>query len=141
VQSNPIARWHICGSAINDTAFSPDGNYLATVGRDGKPLNRTKAEQDDDAECITTQVMLKTRFAKPQFFVLNWIFGMNPVARRLACQERDFTRFSYSKQPTETFAASLDQNSHTRFLNRDKQGLLSIKQPLGREFWKDRYPA
>ncbi|KAJ4704876.1 WD repeat-containing protein [Melia azedarach] len=34
-KSNPIARWHICQSAINSIAFSTDGAYLATVGRDG----------------------------------------------------------------------------------------------------------
>ncbi|ONM19576.1 Transducin/WD40 repeat-like superfamily protein [Zea mays] len=34
-KSNPIARWHICQGAINDISFSPDGAYLATVGRDG----------------------------------------------------------------------------------------------------------
>ncbi|PWZ39969.1 WD repeat-containing protein 20 [Zea mays] len=37
-KSNPIARWHICQGAINDISFSPDGAYLATVGRDGKFL-------------------------------------------------------------------------------------------------------
>lgn len=35
LQSNPIARWHICQSSINGIAFSTDGAYLATVGRDG----------------------------------------------------------------------------------------------------------
>lgn len=35
VQSNPIARWHICQGSINSIAFSTDGAYLATVGRDG----------------------------------------------------------------------------------------------------------
>ncbi|KAJ0028354.1 hypothetical protein Pint_35604 [Pistacia integerrima] len=35
VQSNPIARWHICQGSINSIAFSSDGTYLATIGRDG----------------------------------------------------------------------------------------------------------
>lgn len=35
MQSNPIARWHICQGSINSIAFSTDGTYLATVGRDG----------------------------------------------------------------------------------------------------------
>ncbi|XP_050228403.1 uncharacterized protein LOC126677692 [Mercurialis annua] len=34
-KSNPVARWHICQGAINSIAFSADGAYLATVGRDG----------------------------------------------------------------------------------------------------------
>ncbi|CAO2143461.1 unnamed protein product [Urochloa humidicola] len=34
-KGNPIARWHICQGAINAISFSPDGAYLATVGRDG----------------------------------------------------------------------------------------------------------
>lgn len=34
-KSNPIARWHICQGSINSIAFSADGAYLATVGRDG----------------------------------------------------------------------------------------------------------
>ncbi|XP_023521248.1 dystrophia myotonica WD repeat-containing protein-like isoform X2 [Cucurbita pepo subsp. pepo] len=34
-KSNPIARWHICQGPINNVAFSTDGIYLATVGRDG----------------------------------------------------------------------------------------------------------
>ncbi|XP_024923706.2 probable catabolite repression protein creC isoform X2 [Ziziphus jujuba] len=34
-KSNPIARWHICQGSINNIAFSTDGTYLATVGRDG----------------------------------------------------------------------------------------------------------
>jgi len=34
-KSNPIARWHICQGSINAISFSPDGAYLATVGRDG----------------------------------------------------------------------------------------------------------
>ncbi|XP_024187271.1 dystrophia myotonica WD repeat-containing protein [Rosa chinensis] len=34
-KSNPIARWHICLGSINSIAFSTDGAYLATVGRDG----------------------------------------------------------------------------------------------------------
>uniref|UniRef100_A0A6N2KWR3 RIO2 kinase winged helix domain-containing protein n=1 Tax=Salix viminalis TaxID=40686 RepID=A0A6N2KWR3_SALVM len=34
-RSNPIARWHICQGSINGIAFSTDGTYLATVGRDG----------------------------------------------------------------------------------------------------------
>uniref|UniRef100_A0A5B7AQK9 Uncharacterized protein n=1 Tax=Davidia involucrata TaxID=16924 RepID=A0A5B7AQK9_DAVIN len=34
-KSNPIARWHICQGSINSIAFSTDGKYLATVGRDG----------------------------------------------------------------------------------------------------------
>ncbi|KAK4783881.1 hypothetical protein SAY86_018249 [Trapa natans] len=34
-KSNPIARWHICQGSINGIAFSTDGTYLATVGRDG----------------------------------------------------------------------------------------------------------
>nr|KJB36616.1 hypothetical protein B456_006G167400 [Gossypium raimondii] len=33
--SNPIARWHVCQGSINSIAFSFDGAYLATVGRDG----------------------------------------------------------------------------------------------------------
>lgn len=35
LQSNPVARWHIGQGAINCIAFSNDGAYLATVGRDG----------------------------------------------------------------------------------------------------------
>jgi hypothetical protein len=35
MQSNPIARWHIGQGSINGLAFSLDGMYLATVGRDG----------------------------------------------------------------------------------------------------------
>ncbi|KAB5519840.1 hypothetical protein DKX38_024159 [Salix brachista] len=35
MQSNPIARWHICQGSINGIAFSNEGAYLATVGRDG----------------------------------------------------------------------------------------------------------
>ena len=35
-QSNPVARWHICGSPINDVAFSTSGALMATAGRDGK---------------------------------------------------------------------------------------------------------
>uniref|UniRef100_A0A5B7AS89 Uncharacterized protein n=1 Tax=Davidia involucrata TaxID=16924 RepID=A0A5B7AS89_DAVIN len=31
----PVARWHICQGAINSIAFSADGAYIATVGRDG----------------------------------------------------------------------------------------------------------
>ncbi|KAK9058578.1 hypothetical protein SSX86_023420 [Deinandra increscens subsp. villosa] len=34
-KSNPIARWHICQGPINAIAFSADGRYLATAGRDG----------------------------------------------------------------------------------------------------------
>ncbi|ONM33864.1 Transducin/WD40 repeat-like superfamily protein [Zea mays] len=34
-KSNPVARWHICQGSINAISFSPDGAYLATVGRDG----------------------------------------------------------------------------------------------------------
>ncbi|GMN39122.1 hypothetical protein TIFTF001_008353 [Ficus carica] len=34
-KSNPVARWHICQGSINSIAFSTDGTYLATVGRDG----------------------------------------------------------------------------------------------------------
>lgn len=34
-KSNPVARWHICQGSINSIAFSTDGAYLATVGRDG----------------------------------------------------------------------------------------------------------
>ncbi|KAM1050799.1 hypothetical protein ACFX2I_032376 [Malus domestica] len=34
-KSNPIARWHICQGSVNGIAFSTDGSYLATVGRDG----------------------------------------------------------------------------------------------------------
>lgn len=34
-KSNPIARWHICQGSINSIAFSSDGTYIATVGRDG----------------------------------------------------------------------------------------------------------
>uniref|UniRef100_A0A0E0R4W4 Uncharacterized protein n=1 Tax=Oryza rufipogon TaxID=4529 RepID=A0A0E0R4W4_ORYRU len=34
-KSNPVARWHICQGAINAISFSPDGTYLATIGRDG----------------------------------------------------------------------------------------------------------
>ncbi|EFJ31470.1 hypothetical protein SELMODRAFT_144349 [Selaginella moellendorffii] len=34
-KSNPIARWHVCQGAINSLAFSCDGTFLATVGRDG----------------------------------------------------------------------------------------------------------
>ncbi|CAN4092565.1 unnamed protein product [Withania somnifera] len=32
---NPVARWHICQGSINNIAFSTDGAYIATVGRDG----------------------------------------------------------------------------------------------------------
>ncbi|XP_059289824.1 probable catabolite repression protein creC isoform X2 [Lycium ferocissimum] len=32
---NPVARWHICQGSINSIAFSTDGAYIATVGRDG----------------------------------------------------------------------------------------------------------
>ncbi|KAG2673861.1 hypothetical protein I3760_13G109300 [Carya illinoinensis] len=32
---SPISRWHICQGSINSIAFSADGAYLATVGRDG----------------------------------------------------------------------------------------------------------
>ncbi|CAK9157232.1 unnamed protein product [Ilex paraguariensis] len=32
---NPVARWHICQGSINTIAFSTDGAYIATVGRDG----------------------------------------------------------------------------------------------------------
>jgi WD40 repeat protein len=35
MQSNPVARWHICQGSINSIAFSNDGAHLATVGRDG----------------------------------------------------------------------------------------------------------
>jgi len=38
MQSNPIARWHICQGSINGIAFSNEGAYLATVGRDGITL-------------------------------------------------------------------------------------------------------
>ncbi|GAB2285095.1 hypothetical protein Dimus_019549 [Dionaea muscipula] len=34
-KSNPVARWHICQGSINAVAFSFDGTYLGTVGRDG----------------------------------------------------------------------------------------------------------
>lgn len=33
-----MARWHICQGSINAMAFSTDGAYLATVGRDGMLL-------------------------------------------------------------------------------------------------------
>ncbi|KAK6146991.1 hypothetical protein DH2020_017903 [Rehmannia glutinosa] len=32
---NPVARWHVCQGSINGIAFSADGAYIATVGRDG----------------------------------------------------------------------------------------------------------
>jgi len=32
---NPVARWHISRSAINDLSFSPDGKYLAVACQDG----------------------------------------------------------------------------------------------------------
>ena len=35
MQSNPVARWHICQGSINSIAFSTDGTFLSTVGRDG----------------------------------------------------------------------------------------------------------
>lgn len=34
-KSNPIARWHVCQCPINSISFSADGQFLATVGRDG----------------------------------------------------------------------------------------------------------
>ncbi|ONI00633.1 hypothetical protein PRUPE_6G099500 [Prunus persica] len=34
-KNNPISRWHICQGSVNSIAYSPDGTYLATVGRDG----------------------------------------------------------------------------------------------------------
>lgn len=34
-KSNPVARWHICQGSINKMSFSTNGQYLATVGRDG----------------------------------------------------------------------------------------------------------
>lgn len=43
-QSNPIARWHICQGSINNVAFSTDGVYLATVGRDGIILKTAPRE-------------------------------------------------------------------------------------------------
>lgn len=39
LQSNPIARWHVCQGSINSIAFSFDGAHLATVGRDGITSN------------------------------------------------------------------------------------------------------
>ncbi|KAG6502945.1 hypothetical protein ZIOFF_035234 [Zingiber officinale] len=33
--SNPVARWRICQSSINNLSFSSDGTCLATVSRDG----------------------------------------------------------------------------------------------------------
>jgi len=38
---NPVARWHICQGSINSVAFSTEGTYIATVGRDGIVLNPT----------------------------------------------------------------------------------------------------
>lgn len=38
---NPIARWHICEGSVNSIAFSRDGAYIATVGRDGMNVNLT----------------------------------------------------------------------------------------------------
>ncbi|GAB2272383.1 hypothetical protein Dimus_007209 [Dionaea muscipula] len=35
IKTNPIARWHICQGSINGVAFSNDGVFMATVGRDG----------------------------------------------------------------------------------------------------------
>ncbi|XP_041998494.1 dystrophia myotonica WD repeat-containing protein-like isoform X2 [Salvia splendens] len=34
-EKNPVARWHICQGSVNGIAFSADGAYIATVGRDG----------------------------------------------------------------------------------------------------------
>ncbi|XP_042388209.1 probable catabolite repression protein creC isoform X3 [Zingiber officinale] len=34
-KSNPVARWRICQSSINNLSFSSDGTCLATVSRDG----------------------------------------------------------------------------------------------------------
>ncbi|KAI3986211.1 hypothetical protein MKX01_004355 [Papaver californicum] len=34
-RTNPVAKWHICQGPISHIAFSKDGSYLATVGRDG----------------------------------------------------------------------------------------------------------
>ncbi|GAB2257749.1 hypothetical protein Droror1_Dr00013909 [Drosera rotundifolia] len=34
-EANPTARWHICEKPINSVAFSNDGAYMSTVGRDG----------------------------------------------------------------------------------------------------------
>eukprot|EP00898_Chlorokybus_atmophyticus_P003173 jgi/Chlat1/3857/Chrsp26S04156 len=34
-KSNPLMRWHVSSSPINEIAFSYDGSMLATVGRDG----------------------------------------------------------------------------------------------------------
>lgn len=34
-EANPTARWHICERSINSVAFSNDGAFMATVGRDG----------------------------------------------------------------------------------------------------------
>mmetsp|Transcript_1629 Transcript_1629/g.2878 ORF Transcript_1629/g.2878 Transcript_1629/m.2878 type:complete len:651 (-) Transcript_1629:317-2269(-) len=34
-KQNPLARWHINRSTINDIAFTADGKYIATVSRDG----------------------------------------------------------------------------------------------------------
>lgn len=39
LQSNPIARWHVCQGSINSLAFSFDGAHLATIGRDGIKSN------------------------------------------------------------------------------------------------------
>nr|GLL49522.1 WD repeat-containing protein 20-like [Ipomoea trifida] len=33
-RTNPVARWHILQGSINSIAFSTDGAYIATVGRD-----------------------------------------------------------------------------------------------------------
>ncbi|KAK3038430.1 hypothetical protein RJ639_030596 [Escallonia herrerae] len=38
---NPAARWHICEGPINRIAFSTDGAYIATVGRDGPNTDGT----------------------------------------------------------------------------------------------------
>lgn len=51
LQSNPIARWHICQGSINSLAFSSDGAYLATVGRDGIFLICTSCYFIDECHC------------------------------------------------------------------------------------------
>ncbi|MBA0844931.1 hypothetical protein Goarm_022796, partial [Gossypium armourianum] len=57
-KSNPIARWHVCQGSINSIAFSFDGAYLATVGRDVQAICECLIIQKNSLYVVAKVIMV-----------------------------------------------------------------------------------